>query len=133
MLNTDGLNKHPTECDVLIEAFATVFFTYKNETAPEWLLSAMKLCVRDEYGQNKEGSSLKLPEHYNGNPYDKDKTSAAAFLKWIRQSQQVDIVSRLHFQLASTEGYKLDVWQSSTGKTLDQLWAAYKLSGANYD
>ena len=127
VLNTDWFNKHPNDCDVLIEGFAAIIqSSYRKDEAPDWLLEAMKLYIRDEFALYKADSSLNLPKRYNGKSYESDSLSATAFLKWIRDAQHIDIVDRLSRQLRSSDGYKASVWKDATGKTLDQLWDEYK-------
>ena len=126
VINTDWLNSHPQECDAVIEAFAAIIFNYSsNASVPDWLRSAIKIYVRDEYGLYRGGSSFRLPQRYNGKSYEKDSYSGAAFLKWIKESKQVDIVERLNRHIRSYEGYKDEIWKLATDKTLDQLWTEY--------
>ncbi len=127
LLNTDWLNNHPKECDVLIDGFSSVVFNYSHtEKMPSWLLNAMKAYVRDEYALYRSESSFRLPKRYNGKSYETSKETGAAFLKWIKDSQHVDIMLSLNRQLRSSLGYKDTVWKDATGKTFEQLWHEYQ-------
>ena len=127
VLNTEWFNDNPTESDVLIETFAAIVMDYnKADKIPAWLLKAMKLYIRDEYALSKKESGFDLPMRYNGNSYESDAESAAAFLKWVRDSQNVDIADRLSRQMRSLDGYNAGVWIDATGKTMEQLWTEYK-------
>ncbi len=127
LLSTDWLNNHPNDCDILIEGLAAVVMTYNHpDKIPEWIISALKVYARDEYACYKADSSLKLPKKYNGESYEKNAASAAAFLKWIKETSNVDIADSLNRALRSYEGYQPSFWMEKTGKTLDQLWNQYK-------
>ncbi len=126
LLNTDWLNNHPGECDVLIDGFASIVLNYgKTDQAPGWLIDAMKAYIRDEYAIYRSESSFQLPKKYDSKSYEKSKETAAAFLKWIKQTLHVDIMLALNRQLRTPQGYQPSVWSDATGKTLEQLWYEY--------
>lgn len=127
LLNTDWFNNHPAECDILIEGFASIFLNYgQADKAPGWLIDSMKAYMRDEYALYRSESSFSLPRRYNGKSYEKSRETGAAFLKWIKETQKVDIMISLIRQFRTTMGYQEEVWLTATGKTLDQLWLEYK-------
>ena len=126
LLNTEWLNNHPKDCDILIDGFSSIVLSYSHEEQiPQWLLAGMRVYVRDEFALYRSESSFQLPKRYNGKSYEKDSTSAAAFLKWIKTSQNVDIVDRLNRQMRSAQGYQETIWKDSTDKTLDQLFGEF--------
>ena len=107
LLNTDWLNNHPGECDILIDGFASIVLNYgKTDQAPGWLIDAMKAYIRDEYAIYGSESSFRLPKKYDGKSYEKSKETAAAFLKWIKQQLHIDMVVVLHGELSTPQGYQ---------------------------
>ncbi|HBL40936.1 MAG TPA: hypothetical protein DDY98_04925 [Ruminococcaceae bacterium] len=127
LISAEWLNNHPKDCDILIEGLAMSVMNYsKKDEIPEWIINALKVYIRDEYACYKADSSLTLPKKYNGKSYEKDAESAAAFLKWVKESQNVDIADLLDSSLYGSEGYQPSFWMEKTGKTLDQLWSQYK-------
>ncbi|MBQ9551139.1 MAG: hypothetical protein IJU96_00080 [Clostridia bacterium] len=127
VLNVDWFNKHPNDCDALIEGIAMAVMQHsESDKKPAWLINALKVYIRDEFALYKADSSLSLPKRYNGKSYESNSSSAAAFLKWVRDTQHVDIAERLNRQLRTIDGYQDIIWREATGKTLNQLWDEYK-------
>jgi hypothetical protein len=96
-----------------------------------WLTEAIANYSSQLYGPRREdvhrSAASYIPDStYLSNPYD----TGARFLFWIAQNERADIVDQLNRKMQDGS-YTSDSFGQLTGKTLDQLWAAYKAASGN--
>lgn len=122
--NPEWFVKHPGDIDVVTHEVMHVVQNYGNGGGPGWLTEGIADYVRFKYGVDNPGANWTLtpfkPEHSYKNAY----RITARFLNWLETHGNKGIVVKLD-NIMRTHTYKDTVWKDLTGKTVDELWAAY--------
>jgi hypothetical protein len=95
---------------------------------PGWLLEGIADYGRNQFGVNNEAYGWRLSGYKVGQKYTDAYRVAAAFLVFIENNYNSDIVKQL-FDIQYDDTYTDDVWVDLTGESLDDLWNAYKQAG----
>jgi len=118
------LREHPEDIDVVTHEVMHIVQAYPNGSAPGWLTEGIADYARYRYGINNQAGNWKLPDYKAGQSYTNSYRIMARFLVWLEQHGHPKIVDKLD-AAARTRTYTPAIWQQQTGKTLDELWAAY--------
>lgn len=119
----DWLTKHPQDIDVVTHEAMHIVQDYAGK-GEGWLTEGIADYVRYKYGVNNEKGNWSLPAFKAGQHYTNAYRVTARFLAWLEKNVNKKIVDQL--DKASREGsYTPDTWKELTGKTVDELWAAY--------
>nr|GFC13898.1 hypothetical protein [Tanacetum cinerariifolium] len=97
---------------------------YPNGSGPGWLTEGIADYARYVYGVNNQAGNWKLPDYKAGQSYTNSYRIMARFLVWLDQHGYPKLVNQLD-DAARTRTYTPEIWKQKTGKTLDELWAAY--------
>lgn len=122
--NPAWLMKHPEDLDVVTHEVMHVVQAYPDGSCPGWLTEGIADYVRYAYGVNNVRGDWKLPDYKAGLNYTNSYRIMARFLVWLEQHGHPKIVTALD-AAARTRTYSPEIWRRQTGKTLDNLWAAY--------
>ena len=122
------LREHPEDIDVVTHEVMHVVQAYPGGS-PGWLTEGIADYVRYRYGVNNVNAKWALPEYKAGQSYTNSYRIMARFLVWLEQNGHPKLVNELD-KAARTRTYSPELWTQKTGKTLDELWAAYGASPA---
>jgi hypothetical protein len=127
--NPKWLRDHPEDIDVVTHEVMHIVQAYPNGSGPGWLTEGIADYARYVYGVNNQAGNWKLPEYKEGQSYTNSYRTMARFLVWLDQHGYPKLVNQLD-NAARTRTYTPDIWKQQTGKTLDELWAAYAAAPA---
>jgi len=120
------LKENPEDIDVVTHEVMHIVQDYRGGN-PGWLTEGIADYVRYVYGVNNIRSNWKLPDYRPGQHYTNAYRVTARFLLWVEKEKNKKIVDRM--DKALREGsYTPELWVKLTGKTVDELWAAYSAS-----
>jgi hypothetical protein len=122
--NPKWLHDHPEDIDVVTHEVMHIVQAYPNGSGPGWLTEGIADYARYVYGVNNQAGSWKLPDYKEGQNYTNSYRIMARFLVWLDQHGYPKLVNQLD-AAARTRTYTPEIWKQKTGKTLDELWAAY--------
>ncbi|TVT39254.1 secretory protein [Hymenobacter setariae] len=127
--NPKWLHDHPEDIDVVTHEVMHIVQAYPNGSGPGWLTEGIADYARYVYGVNNQAGNWKLPEYKEGQSYTNSYRIMARFLVWLDQHGYPKLVNQLD-NAARTRTYTPEIWKQQTGKTLDELWAAYAAAPA---
>ena len=84
--------------------------------------------ARYQFGVNNQAADWVLPAYQQGQNYTESYQVTAAFLKFV--DANYNGTSQGLFDVQHAMNYSDSVWQTLTGKTVDQLWDDYSKSGS---
>ncbi len=122
------LKEHPEDIDVVTHEVMHVVQAYP-EGAPGWLTEGIADYARYAYGVNNVLAKWALPDYKAGQHYTNSYRITARFLVWLGKNVRATLVNELD-SAARSRTYSPDLWKKKTGKTLDELWAAYAANPA---
>ena len=125
--NPKWLREHPEDLDVVTHEAMHIVQAYPDDSAPGWLTEGIADYARYTYGVNNAKGNWTLPAYKAGQSYTNSYRITARFLVWLEQNGHPKLVNDLD-QAARTRTYSPKLWQQKTGKTLDELWAAYAVN-----
>ncbi|WP_183567328.1 basic secretory protein-like protein [Mucilaginibacter sp. SP1R1] len=118
------MTKHPKDIDVVTHEVMHIVQDYGNSNGPGWLTEGIADYARSKFGVDNAGAKWTLPAFKATQSYENSYRITARFLTWIEKSVKPGIVKDLDAQLRD-HSFTDDSWKKETGKTLDELWAAY--------
>ncbi len=118
------LRAHPEDIDVVTHEVMHVVQAYPNGSCPGWLTEGIADYARYVYGVNNLKGDWKLPDYKAGQNYTNSYRIMARFLAWAEKNGHPNLVDALD-RAARAGTYSPELWRQKTGKTLDELWAAY--------
>ncbi len=122
--NPGWFHKHPGDIDVVTHEVMHIVQNYGKSVGPGWLTEGIADYVRYKFGVDNPGANWKLPDLKESQNYTNSYRITARFLLWMEEHQKRDSVKELDEQLRD-HTYTADSWKQNTGKSLDELWAAY--------
>ena len=118
------LHDHPEDIDVVTHEVMHIVQAYPRGAGPGWLTEGIADYVRFKYGVNNEAGKWSLPKYDTSHRYTKSYRITARFLLWLETKVRPTIVNELDTAMRS-KTYTPEIWQTLTGKNLDQLWDDY--------
>ncbi|TDQ10047.1 basic secretory protein-like protein [Pedobacter metabolipauper] len=118
------MKAHPTDIDVVTHETMHIVQGYGYSAGPVWLTEGIADYVRFKYGVDNVGSKWSLPAFSDKQHYTNSYRITARFFEWIDKTQKAGIVDELDKSLRA-HTYNDGSWKALTGKTIDELWAAY--------
>jgi len=119
------MTKHPHDIDVVTHEVMHIVQDYgSNNNGPGWLTEGIADYARYKFGVDNEGAKWALPAFKATQSYENSYRITARFLVWIEKNIKPGLVKKLDAQLRN-HTFTNDSWKKETGKTLDELWAAY--------
>ncbi|WP_419701453.1 basic secretory protein-like protein [Mucilaginibacter sp. NFX135] len=119
------MTKHPHDIDVVTHEVMHIVQDYgSNNNGPGWLTEGIADYARYKFGVDNEGAKWALPAFKATQSYENSYRITARFLVWIEKNIKPGLVKNLDAQLRN-HTFTNDSWKKETGKTLDELWAAY--------
>ncbi len=125
VFNPAWFQKNPEDIDVITHELMHIVQGYgNNNNVPGWVTEGIADYVRATEGLNNEKAKWSMPDYTPAQHYDNAYRITARFLMWMSQNYKSDIVNTLD-DAARQKKFNNDIWKINTGKTLDELWAAY--------
>ncbi|WPU91498.1 basic secretory protein-like protein [Mucilaginibacter sabulilitoris] len=118
------MTKHPGDVDVVTHEVMHIVQNYGQSNGPGWLTEGIADYARYKFGVDNAGAKWSLPAFKATQNYENSYRITARFLVWIEASIKPGLVKDLDGQLRG-HTFTDDSWKNETGKTLDELWAAY--------
>lgn len=118
------MHQHPEDIDVITHEVMHIVQNYGNSTGPGWLTEGIADYARNQFGVNNAAAKWSLGEYKAGQNYTNSYRITARFLLWIENKQKKGTVKELDKEMRE-HTYTDGVWAKQTGKTLNELWAAY--------
>ncbi|HXS54996.1 MAG TPA: basic secretory protein-like protein [Hanamia sp.] len=128
-VNPEWMRKHPADIDVVTHEVMHIVQDYPGGAGPGWITEGIADYVRYKLGVDNEGGGWKLPEYSARQNYDNAYRVTARFFVWIEKNYNKNLVKDLDKAMRS-KTYTNDFWKKKTGKTVDELWAAYAANPA---
>ncbi|MGF7039607.1 basic secretory protein-like protein [Mucilaginibacter lappiensis] len=116
--------KHPHDIDVVTHEVMHIVQDYAQSNGPGWLTEGIADYARYKFGVDNAGAKWTLPAFKTSQNYENSYRITARFLVWIEKGIKPGLVKDLDSQLRD-HTFTDNSWKSETGKTLDELWAAY--------
>ncbi|AYL94548.1 basic secretory protein-like protein [Mucilaginibacter celer] len=116
--------KYPGDIDVVTHEVMHIVQAYGNSDGPGWLTEGIADYARNKFGVDNAGAKWALPAFKSTQNYDNAYRVTARFLVWIEKNVKPGLVKTLDKQLRD-HTFTNDSWKNLTGKTVDELWAAY--------
>ncbi|TGD80904.1 secretory protein [Hymenobacter wooponensis] len=117
------LREHPEDLDVVTHEVMHVVQAYPPNSVG-WLTEGIADYVRYTYGVNNVKANWTLPAYKEGQSYTNSYRITARFFVWLEKNVRSTLINELD-NAARTHTYTPDIWKQKTGKTVDELWAAY--------
>lgn len=118
------MTKHPHDIDVVTHEVMHIVQDYGQSNGPGWLTEGIADYARYKFGVDNAGAKWALPAFKTSQSYENSYRITARFLVWIEKSIKLGLVKDLDSQLRD-HTFTDNSWKNETGKTLDELWAAY--------
>jgi hypothetical protein len=128
-VNPEWMHKHPRDIDVVTHEVMHIVQDYPGGAGPGWITEGIADYVRYKLGVDNEGGGWKLPEYSARQNYDNAYRVTARFFVWIEKNYNKNLVKDLDKAMRS-KTYTNGFWKKKTGKTVDELWAAYAANPA---
>ncbi|MBZ4188389.1 basic secretory family protein [Niabella sp. 3A5MI-3] len=116
--------RHPDDIDVVTHEVMHIVQDYGRSVGPWWITEGIADYIRFKYGVNNEGAGWKLPGYTVKQKYTDSYRVTARFLAWIESKVKPGTVKALNKALRE-HTYTPESWEQVTGKSIDDLWAAY--------
>lgn len=123
------MTKHPKDIDVVTHEVMHIVQAYGESNGPGWLTEGIADYARFKFGVDNEGAKWALPAFKASQSYENSYRITARFLAWAEKNVKPNLVKDLDGQLRD-HTFTNDSWKNETGKTLDELWAAYAANPA---
>lgn len=122
---------NPGDIDVVTHEVMHVIQNYGSgrrtgagNSKPGWLTEGIADFVRYKFGVDNPGARWTLPNFNASQSYTNSYRITARFLAWLENKGNKGLVKKLDASMRA-QTYTAEIWQKETGKTLDELWAAY--------
>jgi hypothetical protein len=121
------MTMHPKDIDVVTHEVMHIIQDYGDNAGPGWLTEGIADYARFKFGVDNPGANWNLPEFNSSQNYDNAYRVTARFLVWIEKNVKPNLVRKFDAQLRA-HTFTNESWKNETGKTVDELWAAYSAS-----
>lgn len=129
LFSSKYLQNNPTDIDVVTHETMHIAQGYGYSAGPVWLTEGIADYVRYKYGVDNIGSKWSLPDFDAAQNYTDSYRITARFFEWLEQNVKKGLISKLDEELRA-HTYTEQSWATLTGKSIDELWAAYSKSPA---
>ena len=126
-VNPEWMHKHPNDVDVVTHEVMHIVQSYPDGAGPGWITEGIADYVRNEFGVNNAGGGWLLTDYNSRQKYQDAYRATARFFIWIEKNYRQGLVKKLDKAMRN-KTYKAAFWKNETGKTVDELWAAYSAS-----
>ncbi|HEY8919180.1 MAG TPA: basic secretory protein-like protein [Chitinophaga sp.] len=120
----EWFRKHPEDIDVVTHEVMHIVQNYPDDAGPGWLTEGIADYVRYAFGVDNAGANWKLPQYSSAQNYTQSYRTTARFLAWLEKKVKPGIVKVLDESMRNRK-YTPQIWQTQTGKSLDELWSSY--------
>ena len=122
-VSAEYLNQHPHDLDCITHELIHCAQAYPSN-APGWLTEGIADYGRYLFGLYNESAGWALPDYSQSHSYMDGYRTTAAFLKYVAEHHEADIVSILNDALQKN-AYSDALWMEHTGHTAQALWEMY--------
>jgi hypothetical protein len=123
-LSPEWFRKHPEDIDVVTHEVMHIVQNYPDGSGPGWLTEGIADYVRYAFGIDNAGANWQLPSYSPAQNYTQSYRTTARFLAWLEKKVKPGIVKVLDDSMRNQK-YTPQIWQTLTGKSLDELWSSY--------
>ena len=120
-VSSHWIEKHPEDIGLMVHELVHVVQDYPPRSE-FWVTEGIADYIRWAIYEGKEQDWFRRPKEEQG--YRQGYRVAGGFLLWIESNDGPGIVNKLNRALRDGK-YKPELFEEATGKTLDELWAAY--------
>lgn len=124
VFNPEWFRKHPGDIDVVTHEVMHIVQNYGRSGGPGWLTEGIADYVRFKFGVDNPGANWSLTEFKPTQSYTNSYRITARFLEWLETHGHEGIVKKLDANLRA-HTYTPEIWETETGKSLDELWTTY--------
>lgn len=125
-LSADFVRKHPDDWGMVVHELTHVVQAYPPG-GPGWLVEGIADYIRIVKYEPQAPRPKIDPAKAS---YKDAYKTAAMFLEWIEQQQAPGLVMKMNAALRAGM-YREELWRELTGRTVDELWAAFVLTLSN--
>lgn len=118
------MTKYSGDIDVVTHEVMHIVQDYGNSGGPGWLTEGIADYARYKFGVDNPGAHWELPAFKSTQHYSNAYRITARFLVWIEKNVKPGLVKTFDKQLRE-HTFTNESWKKETGKTVDELWAAY--------
>lgn len=121
-IQPDWVRKHPDDIGMVVHELTHVVQQYpRAREKPGWLVEGIADYIRIvKYEPDARRPRLN-PERAK---YTEGYKTTAIFLEWAEKQHDKELVKKLNAALREGK-YTAELWQKTTGKSLDDLWAEF--------
>ncbi len=120
----EWLKNNPEDIDVVTHEAMHIVQNYGGNRVPGWVTEGIADYVRYKFGINNPAAKWALPNWDAKHNYTNSYRITARFFNWIETKVKPGSMVALN-QAARENKFSRDIWEQTTGKNLDELWAAY--------
>ncbi|RNI31871.1 secretory protein [Rufibacter immobilis] len=124
-ISSAWLRKRPTDIDVITHEGMHLVQAYPPDSGPGWITEGIADYVRHTFGVDNAGANWSLPEPTDKHNFDNSYRITARFLLWAEKHVNKKLVNELDARMRQ-KTYTPAAWKELTGKTVEELWQAYK-------
>jgi hypothetical protein len=121
------MTKHPKDIDVVTHEVMHIVQGYGDGAGPGWLTEGIADYARAKFGVDNVGAGWSLPAFKPTQNYDNAYRVTARFLIWVEKTFKPSLVKTFDAQMRANT-FVNESWKKETGKTIDELWAAYAVN-----
>lgn len=127
VLDEGWFTANPDDLGCFIHEMTHIVQAYRNTPRDAgWLVEGIADYVRHKIGADERWS---IPTRFrDGMDYTRGYGDAAAFLIWIEDEYDVEVVPPVNEALKRGR-YRADLFEERTGKTIEELWNEYQETG----
>lgn len=125
VFSAEHFTRNPDDLGCVIHELTHIVQSYRD--IPEgtgWIVEGLADYVRYRSAADHSGWGIQVP-YREGMQYTEGYGTAAGFFIWIEKAYDPDMAVKLARAL-KLGTYTPDIWVTSTGKSLDELWEEYK-------
>jgi hypothetical protein len=120
----EWLKNNPEDIDVVTHEAMHIVQNYGGNRVPGWVTEGIADYVRYKFGINNPAAKWALPNWDAKHNYTNSYRITARFFNWIEAKVKPGAMVALN-QAARENKFSREIWEQTTGKSLDDLWAAY--------
>lgn len=122
-ISPEWLRKNPEDIDVVTHEAMHIVQAYPRYE-PVWVTEGIADYVRATLGVNNKAANWSLPDYKSTQHYTNSYRITARFFVWLDKKVKKSLIVKLNNAMRDNT-YTEDFWKKETGKTVDELWAAY--------
>jgi hypothetical protein len=124
LFNANWYHTHPADIDIVTHEVMHIVQDYPNDAGPGWITEGIADFARARFGVSNAEGGWVLPALKAEHRYTTSYQVTARFFLWLDARVKPGLIKTLDAAMRAHR-YEPALWTAETGKTIDQLWAAY--------